>query len=91
MILLTKLSATPSTTYGGPPPSRGRLISALSVLYLFTLHSSLFTIHYSFITIYAITSPNKMGGFTDYGMEQLSLFEPMLIKEASVECLTGEF
>ena len=27
----------------------------------------------------------------DYGMEQLSLFEPMLIKEASWECLTGEF
>ena len=41
--------------------------------------------------LWAITSPNKMDGFADYGMEQLSLFEPMLIKEASLQCLTGEF
>ena len=41
--------------------------------------------------LWAITSPNRMGGFTDYGMEQLSLFEPVLIEEASMECLTGEF
>ena len=41
--------------------------------------------------MWALISPNKMGGFTDYGMEQLSLFEPMLIKETSAECLTGEF
>ena len=32
-----------------------------------------------------------MGGFTDYGMEQLSLFQPVLTKEDAVECLTGEF
>lgn len=41
--------------------------------------------------IYSILAPNKMGGFTDYGMEQLSLFEPVLTGEDSVECLTGEF
>lgn len=41
--------------------------------------------------LYALLSPNKMGGFTDYGMEQLSLFEPTLTMEDKVECLTGEF
>ena len=41
--------------------------------------------------IYSIISPNIMGGFTDYGMEQLSLFQPVLTKEDAVECLTGEF
>lgn len=41
--------------------------------------------------IYSILSPNKMGGFEDYGAEQLSLFEPALVGEAAKECLTGEF
>ena len=41
--------------------------------------------------IYSIISPNLMGGFTDYGAEQLSLFQPMLTKEDRIECLTGEF
>lgn len=41
--------------------------------------------------IWALLSPNKMGGFTDYGMEQLSFFEPALTGEDRLECLTGEF
>lgn len=41
--------------------------------------------------IYSIISPNLMGGFTDYGAEQLSLFQPVLTKEDRIECLTGEF
>ncbi|MGN0629090.1 MAG: putative DNA modification/repair radical SAM protein [Oscillospiraceae bacterium] len=41
--------------------------------------------------IYSILSPNKMGGFEDYGAEQLSLFEPALTGEDVRECLTGEF
>ncbi|MBQ6699024.1 MAG: helix-hairpin-helix domain-containing protein, partial [Oscillospiraceae bacterium] len=41
--------------------------------------------------IWSILSPNRMGGFTDYGMEQLSLFEPVLTGEDFRECLTGEF
>ncbi len=41
--------------------------------------------------IYSILSPNKMGGFQDYGFEQLSLFEPALTGEVINECLTGEF
>ncbi len=41
--------------------------------------------------IWALISPNKMGGFTDYGMEQLSFFEPVLTGEDRLECLTGEF
>lgn len=41
--------------------------------------------------LWAITSPNRMGGFTDYGMEQLSFFEPVLTGEVVRECLTGEF
>ena len=41
--------------------------------------------------IYSILSPNRMGGFTDYSMEQLSLFEPALSGEDVRECLTGEF
>ncbi len=41
--------------------------------------------------IWALISPNKMGGFTDYGMEQLSFFEPVLTGEDVKECLTGEF
>ncbi|MBQ5667253.1 MAG: helix-hairpin-helix domain-containing protein, partial [Oscillospiraceae bacterium] len=41
--------------------------------------------------LWAITSPNNMGGFTDYGMEQLSLFQPVLKGEDVMECLTGEF
>ena len=41
--------------------------------------------------IYYILSPNIMGGFADYGMEQLSFFQPVLTKEDRQECLTGEF
>ena len=41
--------------------------------------------------IYSILSPNIMGGFADYGMEQLSFFQPVLTKEDRQECLTGEF
>ncbi len=41
--------------------------------------------------IWALISPNKMGGFTDYGMEQLSFFEPVLTEKERFECLTGEF
>ncbi|MBR5310739.1 MAG: putative DNA modification/repair radical SAM protein [Oscillospiraceae bacterium] len=41
--------------------------------------------------IWSILSPNRMGGFTDYGMEQLSLFETVLTGEDVRECLTGEF
>lgn len=41
--------------------------------------------------IWALVSPNNMGGFTDYGMEQLSFFEPVLTGEDRMKCLTGEF
>ncbi len=41
--------------------------------------------------IYSLLAPNRMGGFTDYGMEQLSLFEPVLTGEDVIGCLTGEF
>lgn len=41
--------------------------------------------------ISSLLSPNKMGGFQNYEMEQLSFFEPKLSLEDKVECLTGEF
>lgn len=40
--------------------------------------------------IFAITSPNELGGFEDYGSEQMSLFEPKILREEAVSCLTGQ-
>lgn len=40
--------------------------------------------------LFALTSPNKMGGFEDYRIEQTTLFESRILQEEKISCLTGE-